>query len=72
MTYPLKTNSWNLGPLQAMIALGLAIFATLLAVPEVRAQTPNPTPPSATTPLPSAKSLHEWRKGMTRVPLPKK
>jgi hypothetical protein len=70
-TYPLKTNSWIPGPLQAMVALGLAAFAALLAVPVGHAQTPNPTPPAATTPLPSAKSLHEWHRGMARVPLPK-
>jgi hypothetical protein len=54
-----------------MIALGLAAFAALLTAAEGRAQTPNPTPAPATTP-PSAKSLHEWHRGMARVPLPKK
>src|SRR5229473_1179458 len=68
-TYPLKTNSW---PLQAMVALGVAAFAALLPVPEGHAQTPNPTPPSVTTPPPSAKTLHDWRRGMARVPAPKK
>src|SRR6266481_3489786 len=66
--YPLK-NSWILGPLQAMVTLGLAAFA---ALPAAHAQTPNLTPPSATTPLPPAKSLHQWRRGMARVPLPTK
>ena len=59
-TYPLKTNSWIPGPLQAMVALGLAAFAVLLAVPEGRAQTPSQTPAPSTTPLPSTKSLHDW------------
>src|SRR5215470_18718317 len=68
-TYPLKTNSWDSRPLQAMVALGLAAFAVLSA-PEGRAQTPNPPP--ATTQQPSAKTLHDWHKGMARVPLPKK
>jgi FG-GAP-like repeat len=68
-TYPLKTNSWNPGPLQVVVALGLAAFAVLSA-PEGRAQTPNPSP--ATTQQPSAKTLHDWHKGMARVPLPKK
>src|SRR5262245_3051413 len=71
-TYPLKINLWIPGPLQAMLAVGLAVFAALLAVPEGRAQTPSAAPPSATTPPPSAKSLHEWRKGMARVPVQKK
>ena len=72
-TKPLKTNSWNgPGSLQAMIALGLAVLAALLAAPEGRAQTPNPNPPPAATPPPSAKALHDWRKGMARVPAPKK
>jgi hypothetical protein len=72
-TKPLKTNSWNgPGSLQAMIGLGLAVLAALLAAPEGRAQTPNPNPPPAATPPPSAKALHDWRKGMARVPPPKK
>jgi hypothetical protein len=54
------------------IALGLAIFIALLTMPEGRAQTPNPTPPPATTQPPSAKTLYDWHKGMARVPLPKK
>src|SRR5262245_58586862 len=70
--YPLKPNSWILEPLQAMAALGLEAFAALLPAPAGHAQTPNPTPQAAVTPPPSAKSLHEWRKGMARVPLPKK
>src|SRR5258707_5448502 len=73
-TKPLKTNSWNnAGSLRAMIALGLAVFTALLTAPEGRAQTPNPNPPPPTaTPPPSAKTLHDWRKGMARVPAPKK
>jgi len=55
-----------------MIALGLAVLTALMAAPEGRAQTPNPTTPPATTPQPSAKSLNDWRAGMARVPLPKK
>jgi hypothetical protein len=55
-----------------MIALGLAIFAALLAPPEGRAQTPSQTPPPATTQPPPTKSLRDWHKDMTRVPLPKK
>jgi hypothetical protein len=35
---PLKTNSWN-PRLLAMIALGLAVFPPLLAMPEGRTQT---------------------------------
>src|SRR6266436_7925428 len=65
-------TTWNPGSLQAMIALGLAVLAALLAAPEGRAQTPNPNPPPAATPPPSAKALHDWRKGMARVPTPKK
>jgi hypothetical protein len=68
----LNANSWNdLGPPQMVIALGLAVFMALLTAPEVCAQTPNTTPP-VTTPQPSAKSLQEWRKGMARVPLPRR
>jgi hypothetical protein len=59
------------GTLQAVIAVGLAVFTALLAAPEVRAQASNPTPP-VTTPQPSAKRLHDWRKGMARVPLPRR
>jgi hypothetical protein len=55
-----------------MIALGLAVFTALLTAPEGRAQTPNPNPPPAATQAPSAKTLHDWRKGMARVPAPKK
>jgi hypothetical protein len=71
---PANTNSWiNLRPLQAMIALGLAVLTALLAAPAGRAQTPNPTSPPATTqPQPSAKTLHDWRRSMSRVPLPKR
>jgi hypothetical protein len=69
---PLKTNSWHTGPLRAITAFGLAAFAALLVAPESRAQTPSPTPPPATTSQPSTKSLHDWRKGMARVPLPRK
>jgi hypothetical protein len=58
--------------LQAMIVLGLAAFAALLAGPEGRAQTPNATAPAAPTVPPSAKNLQDWRRGMARVPLPKK
>jgi hypothetical protein len=70
MTNPLSSR--NSTPLQAMIALGLAAFAALVAAPEGRAQTPNPAAPVATTPPPSEKSLNDWRKGMRQVPLPKK
>jgi hypothetical protein len=55
-----------------MIALGLAIFVAPLMVPEGRAQTPSPGPPPAVTQPPSAKILDDWRRGMMRVPLPKK
>src|SRR5258705_7281983 len=69
----LKPNSWNNpGSLRAMIALGLAGFTALLTAPEGHAQTPNPTLPPTATPPPSAKTLHDWRKGMARVPAPKK
>jgi VCBS repeat protein/FG-GAP repeat protein len=65
---PSNTNSWNRrAPLQAMIALGLAVFTALLAAPEGRAQTPNATP----TPPPSAQTLHDWRMQMRHVPLPR-
>ena len=71
-TDSLNANSGNnLGTLQAVIAVSLAVFTALLAAPEVRAQTPNLTPP-VTTPQPSAKNLHDWRKGMSRVPLPRR
>jgi len=70
-TNPPKTDSRNGGPLQAIIALGLAVFATLLAAPEGRAQAPNSTPPPAAAPPPSAKALHDWRRGMARVPAPR-
>jgi hypothetical protein len=44
-TDSLNANSGNnLGTLQAVIAVSLAVFTALLAAPEVRAQTPNPTP----------------------------
>jgi VCBS repeat protein len=72
-TYPFKTNSWSREPLQAAIVLGFVALAALLAAaPEGRAQTPSPTAPSATTPPPSAKTLHDWRRGMRQAPLPKK
>ncbi len=73
-TDPLNANSRNnLEPLQAVIALGLAVVVALLAAPEGRAQTPNSAaPPPTATPQPSAKTLHDWRKGMARVPRPKK
>src|SRR5262249_26707434 len=72
-TKPLKTNSWNApGSLRAVIALGIAVaLAALLPAPKGRAQTPNAAPPAAAPP-PSAKALHDWRKGMARVPTPKK
>ena len=57
---------------QAMIALGLAIFIALLTMPEGRAQTPSPSPPPAATQPPSVKTLHDWRRNMAQVPLPKK
>ena len=41
-TDSLNANSGNnLGTLQAVIAVSLAVFTALLAAPEVRAQTPN-------------------------------
>jgi hypothetical protein len=55
-----------------MIALVLAVFIALLTVPEGRAQTPSPGPSPAVTQPPSAKALDDWRRGMARVPLPKK
>src|SRR6266446_4553301 len=62
----------NPGSRRAMIALGPTVLAALLAAPEGRAQTPNPAPPPTAAPPPSAKTLHDWRKGMVRVPAPKK
>jgi hypothetical protein len=57
---------------KAMIALGLAIFIALLTMPEGRAQTSSPSPPPAATQPPSVKTLHDWRRNMAQVPLPKK
>jgi hypothetical protein len=72
MTNPLTADSRNSRVLQAVVALGLAVGAALLAASEGRAQTPNPTPAPTSTPQPSAKNLHDWRRSMRRVPLPKK
>jgi hypothetical protein len=65
---PMKTNSLHRrAPLQAIIAIGLAVFTALLAAPEDRAQTQNATP----APAPSAQTLHDWRTQMRHVPLPR-